>query len=189
MLTIHRFTLKACLVLALFSLFVFNVPLASAHQGAARSEERQAGVYHLLIEFNANPAHTSQDLQVMVHLLPVGAVPVGTTVTIQGRPGLGTDGSNTRQIRLTPVPGDSSAYEGGLNFTVQGAWNIFVTVQGPQGVGHTTIAQTVSAPGAIPVWLGWLIGLSPLFGVVWFVWWNYRYLGKLRVETPDLALT
>jgi hypothetical protein len=43
-----------------------------------------------------------------------------------------------------------------------------VSLDGPQGPGTGSIVVTVSAPGAIPVWLGWLIGLSPLVGLAWF---------------------
>jgi len=42
---------------------------------------------------------------------------------------------------------------------------------------------TIAAPGAIPsVWLGYLIGLSPLLGLAWFAWWQRGYLHRLRAE-------
>jgi 2-polyprenyl-3-methyl-5-hydroxy-6-metoxy-1,4-benzoquinol methylase len=31
-----------------------------------------------------------------------------------------------------------------------------------------------SSPSAIPLWQGWAIGLSPLLGLAWFSWWNWR---------------
>ena len=34
----------------------------------------------------------------------------------------------------------------------------------------------------VPEWLGWLIGLSPLMGLVWFGWRQRGYLRRLRAE-------
>jgi hypothetical protein len=44
---------------------------------------------------------------------------------------------------------------------------------------------TVAALEATPMWLGWLVGLSPLVVLAWFAWWNKGYLRWLRVEEVD----
>jgi len=65
---------------------------------------------------------------------------------------------------------------GVLHLPVRGAWQVGIDLDGPAGHGSASLDVTVSAPNAIPPWLGWLIGLSPLIGCAWLTWqqWNYR---------------
>jgi len=66
---------------------------------------------------------------------------------------------------------------------VQGAWRLEIEVNGAAGVGTVSLPIEVAGPPAIPIWLGWLIGLSPMLGLAWFAGWNRRYLRRLVRET------
>lgn len=54
------------------------------------------------------------------------------------------------------------------------ACNIMVQFNGPQGPGQADFPITVEAPGAIPIWRGWLIALRLFLGVVWLIRHQYR---------------
>lgn len=51
-----------------------------------------------------------------------------------------------------------------------GEWSLEIEVEGPQGkaVGRTE-PITVGPPPGFPLWLAWLIGLTPLWGLIWFI--------------------
>ena len=79
-------------------------------------------------------------------------------------------------------PAEPGSYTGEVSFPVRGAWDLQLHASGPEGEATADVPITVAAPSAIPVWIGWLIGLSPLVGLAWFAWWNRNYLRRLRAE-------
>jgi len=92
-------------------------------------------------------------------------------------PGLGTD-AVVLHAPLSPM-GQTSTLVGTIRMPVRGAWNIVIQLNGPQGSGEASFPILVAGPGAIPIWLGWLIALAPLTGFAWFIWHQYRYHQKL----------
>jgi hypothetical protein len=92
-------------------------------------------------------------------------------------PGLGTD-AVMLHAPLSPV-GQSTALTGSIRMPVRGAWQIEIQLNGPQGAGEASFPIVVAAPGAIPIWLGWLIGATPLLVIAWIVWQQRRYRQKL----------
>jgi hypothetical protein len=134
----------------------------------------QAGPYVVDVRLTPNPPRVED--------------PVAVTVTsrngqqlsgkVMAVPGLGTDGSLITSP-LTPVAGKAGVLTGSIRLPVRGSWQIVMALGGPQGAGTVQVNVEVSAPHAIPLWFGWLIGLSPLVGVLWFFWQQNRYRRSL----------
>nr|HET6901572.1 hypothetical protein [Ktedonobacteraceae bacterium] len=53
--------------------------------------------------------------------------------------------------------------------TVQGPWELDITVNGSAGQDEVLVPIAATAPPAIPDWLGWLIGFIPLYGLLVFL--------------------
>ena len=100
-------------------------------------------------------------------------------------PGPGTAGRPGRAVATAGYrPG---TYEVTASFPVRGAWVLAIDVSGPAGHGRAAVPLTVAAPGAIPQWLGWTIGLSPLAGLVAFLAVQVRTARRLRLSAPRRA--
>jgi hypothetical protein len=155
---------------------------ASAHQEAARTEQLQVGPYLLSVQLDEDPPHVEEPLMLRVHSLPSSASLDEAAVTVTGVPGPGTDATQTRVTNMRADPAEPGSYTGEVSFPVRGAWDLQLHASGPEGEATANVPITVAAPSAIPVWIGWLIGLSPLVGVAWFAWWNRNYLRRLRAE-------
>ncbi|MDQ3942090.1 MAG: FixH family protein [Actinomycetota bacterium] len=167
------------------ALLALPVAPVIAHEDAARTEELSAGPYQLSVQLYDDPVQVGQPLEVTVRSLPGGPDLEDATVTVTGVPGLGTDATQTREIAMQPETAEPGSYAGEVSFPVRGAWDVRIRVSGPAGEGTASLPVTVAVPGAIPVWLGWLVGLSPLVGIAWFAWWNRGYLHQLRAEEVD----
>jgi hypothetical protein len=158
---------------ALISLFFLMLPFQVVWAAAkpASSETVMAGPYIIDIDLSQNPPVTDQPFEVIV-------VPHDYSPQLSGqviaKPGLGTDAVNL-YTPLKPAVGQHSTLEGSLHVPVQGAWEIVVQLNGPQGHGSGSITITAAALGAIPVWLGWLIGTIPAMGFIWWLWHQRRY--------------
>ncbi|HVU68182.1 MAG TPA: hypothetical protein VHD63_13670 [Ktedonobacteraceae bacterium] len=158
---------------ALLALLLISTAATTASNGAVASTRTlAAGAYVVDVSLSQDPPQVDTPLEVIV-------VPHDKNLHLQGyltvEPGLGTD--------ATPQRFTLSENQGTLRSTihipVRGAWDIVVTLNGPQGQGTSKVAVTVAAPGAIPVWLGWLIGASPLVLVAFWIWRQHLYKRSL----------
>ena len=162
--------------LALLAFFVLTIG-ASAASAPASTQTLAAGPY--IIDFNLyqNPPPVDTPLEVTV-------VPHDSNQRLQGyitvEPGLGTDAIPLRS-RLTATGDAHGTLQGTIRMPVRGAWNIVITLTGPQGQGSSQVAVTVASPGALPVWLAWLIGASPLLLVAFWIWRQHLYKRSLLV--------
>ena len=95
-------------------------------------------------------------------------------------PGLGTDAVELHS-QLSPM-GRSNTLVGAVRMPVRGAWQIMIQLDGPRGKGEASFAVTVAGPGAMPVWLAWLIALTPMVGIGWMLWHQRRYRQKLLAQ-------
>ena len=168
--------------LAFIALFIMLPGVAQASGGLAHpahTETLMAGPYIIDVNLYQDPPMTDQAVEVTVVPHESGLRLSGTIFML---PGLGTDAVELHS-RLSPS-GQDGTLVGTIRMPVRGAWNIVVQLNGPQGAGQASFPITVAAPGAMPVWLGWLIGLTPLLGIAWMVWHQRRYRRKLlaRVE-------
>ena len=154
-----------CILLA----FMAAPGVALAGEKPAHSETLTAGPYVIVLNLFQDPPEVEQPLDVSV-VCCAGAHLSGRII---GIPGLGTDGVIVR-ANLTPgaQPG---TLVGSIRLPVRGAWHLVVDLNGSRGQGTASLDVTVTAPNAIPTWLGWLIGLSPLVGCAWLARQQWRY--------------
>ncbi|HLI29391.1 MAG TPA: hypothetical protein VKZ60_20180 [Chloroflexota bacterium] len=168
---------RTCAVVVAGLLAAARVALAHDIPPATLTTVR-AGPYSLVVARYAEPPRSGAELPLLVSPAPDAPV-APTAVWVVARPGLGTDATPTRAV-LAPDPDAPGGFAGGVRLPVAGAWLLDLLVDGPAGPGQATLAVTAAAPHAMPVWLGWLLGLSPLAGVGGLVWWQRRYLRALE---------
>jgi hypothetical protein len=177
-----RLFTASCLTLALLALCILILPGTAQASGPAHTETLMAGPYLIDVNLYQYPPQTDQSDEVTV-------VPQQSNLHLSGlilmEPGLGTDAVELRSP-LSPS-GQSGTLVGSIRMPVRGAWNIVIQLNGPQGAGQAGFPIVVAAPGAIPIWLGWLIALTPLLGIAWLVWHQRRYRKRLlaRVSNPQ----
>jgi hypothetical protein len=78
------------------------------------------------------------------------------------------------KARLTPDPNLPGAVRGIVNLPVSGQWMLTIDVTGPKGRGGADVPILAGAPPAMPEWLGWLIGLLPVWLIIGLVIWQAR---------------
>lgn len=165
----------AAIAVALCLLFI----LTTATSVAASTQTLAAGPYIIDFSLSQNPPPVDTPLEATV-------VPHDGSLSLQGyitvEPGLGTDATPLR-FNLTAPDGARGTLHTTIRMPVRGAWNIVITLTGPHGQGSSQVAVTAAAPGAIPVWLGWLIGASPLVLVAFWIWRQHIYKRSLQVST------
>jgi hypothetical protein len=172
-----RVLASAC-VLALVAIGLEARPVAAHAEPAATATTVRAGPYGLVVAQYADPPRAGAELPLLVRPVPEAAA-APTSVRVVARPGLGTDAVPVRTV-LAPDPDEPGSFAGGVRLPVTGAWLLDIQVDGPAGPGQVTLPVTAAAPHAMPAWLGWLLGLSPLAGLGWLVWWQRRYLRALE---------
>ena len=164
-------------VVALLTIFLLlMIPdIAHASSISTHTETLSAGPY--LIDASLDPYPPTTDQSVEVKIVPHG----GDGMHLSGRvlmvPGLGTDAVELH-ASLSPL-NQTDTLIGSIHIPVRGAWNIVIQLNGPHGQGQASFPITVGAPGAIPIWMGWLIALLPFLGVTWLLFNQYRYRKQL----------
>lgn len=174
----RAFLMTCCFALALIAFCM--LPAVARASGPAHTETLMAGSYLIDVNLYQYPPQTDLSDEVTV-------VPQQSNLHLSGlirmEPGLGTDAVELRSP-LSPS-GQSGTLVGSIRMPVRGAWNIVIQLNGPQGAGQASFPIVVAAPGAIPIWLGWLIALTPLLGIAWLVWHQRRYRKRLLAQIPD----
>lgn len=159
--------------LTLITLCILILPSVAHASSPAHTETLIAGPYLINVNLYQYPPMTDQSVKVTV-------VPQQSNLHLSGliliEPGLGTDAV---ELRSHLSPGQSGTLVGSIRMPVRGAWNIVIQLNGPQGAGQASFPIVVAAPGAIPIWLGWLIALTPTLGIAWLIWHQRRYRKKL----------
>jgi hypothetical protein len=144
----------------------------------ARSVTAAAGPYIVDINFMQNQPYVDQPLALTV-------VPHDHSLKLQGRivaqPGPGTD-AVPLHFNLSATGDQVGTLAGSIRMPVKGAWQIVIELHGPKGPGSASVNVTVGAPGAMPFWLAWLIGCTPLLGIACWLWLQHRYRNKLVVK-------
>lgn len=145
--------------------------VALAHGGIAdegkHHETVQAGPYTVVVDFADWPLRALKSNRLIVQ--PVDGI-AGKSATLRLVPASPAVYPRTITRTLHPYPGVDNAWAlqfGGL--PAQGPWTFEIEVDGPQGKGVARLGpvEVVEPPG-VPLWLGWAIGLTPLYGLVWF---------------------
>jgi hypothetical protein len=122
----------------------------------AKVVQVNAGPYQLAVSLYKNPANAGFALPFSIAprqptqrnlTFDVSSIPTGTI------PAKEVHGSFSQDANTGGIQGDAE-------ITVQGPWLLQITVNVP---------ITATAPPALPDWLGWPIGLIPLYGLLVFL--------------------
>ncbi len=176
--------LAAVLVLAL----PVGGVLARAHpSGPARSVPVTAGPYQVIVSFYDDPPRTGRALAFSVDPIAGVQLPGRLQVAARAEPGPGTNAVPVRASvgAHAEVP---AGVAGTVTLPVAGAWVLVLDFQGPLGQARAQVPLQALPPPAIPRWLGWLIGLVPVFALVGVLagesWRGWRRGGLGRLESP-----
>jgi hypothetical protein len=146
-------------------------PMAGSNQTDAYS----AGPYTVTVT-RSDPVDAGSTAVFAVSVAPAdGAGVVAITL-----PGPGTPARQGRTV--IAAGGRPGTYRITATFPVRGAWVLAIDVAGRAGSGRAVVPVTAAAPGAIPIWLGWAIGLSPLIGVAVFLAVQVRAARRLQLS-------
>lgn len=140
--------------------------LATTHGSTpARVVQAQAGPYRLQVSLSTYPAHASYALPFAV--APAQVVEGTLTYQISSVPASDVPATAVRAT-FSSDPAVRNGVLGDAEITVQGEWMLQINVLGPAGAFQTAVPILATAPPAVPLWLGWLIGGVPLCGLLAF---------------------
>lgn len=178
----HKYpSIKRVFISAFIACFVLIVlGAARANNGPALTETLTAGPYTVDVNLYQNPPVTDQSVEVTV-VPRAKIVPLSGSIVVQ--PGLGTDAVPLHS-QLSP-PDQSGTLVASIRMPVRGSWQVVVQLNGPAGTGSASFLITVAAPGAIPVWLAWLIALVPTPAIAWLIWHQFRYRRRLLIQAKS----
>ncbi len=127
----------------------------------ARVVRVNAGPYPLTVNLYKDPANAGFALPFSI------STPHARSLTFDAST-IPADGVDATPVHAS-LTATASGAQGTAEITVQGPWTLEVDVNGPAGPGIALIPITATAPPAIPLWSGWLIGLLPLYGLLLFL--------------------
>jgi len=185
----HKIMLRILLPLVALLILLPGVALANAKP--ARTMTFKFGVYAVDVNLFEDPPRVDQPLDVTI--LPHDST-IHPTGRVIAQPGPGTDA--TQEIKTLAISNaftdEPKVLAATINFPVRGAWHIIVELNGPWGQASASFNVNVLGPGPIPLWLAWLIGLSPFVGVLWLAWQQTRYrrslLSKAKLKTQQESI-
>jgi len=109
--------------------------------------------------------------------------PTPDALTIVAWPGAGVSAISQR-AHVSPDPDRPAAYAVAVLLPVTGAWTLHLAAAGPAGAGVGRLPITAAAPGAVPVPVGWALGLAPLAGLLAFAVAQHRWLAAQTGARP-----
>jgi len=162
--------------------------LATTHGSTpARIDNVTAGPYRLKVSLYDYPANAGFALPFAIAPQPPVHGPL--TFSVSSIPGQGVDATPVR-ASFNPDPHMPGGVQGNAEITVQGQWKLHITVAGPAGQGVVDVSVVATALPAIPSWLGWFLGLIPVYGICGFLLvqreWKGRQ-GKLALAKTSSA--
>jgi hypothetical protein len=156
--------------------------LATTHGSTpARVVRVQAGPYPLVVSLYTYPAHASYALPFAI--APQGAVPGTLTYSVTSVPAPSDVPATPVRASLSVDTNEHNGVQGDAEITVQGTWMLDIVVLGRAGRGEASVPIIATAPPAMPLWLGWLIGCIPLAGLLAFFFSQSRRKEK-ALPTP-----
>jgi hypothetical protein len=170
-------------VIALIVVLVdLGISIAATIPGSTpvRVEHVKAGPYQLTVGLYRYPASAGYALPFAI--APMNAISGSTTYQIFSVPAKGVDATPVRAT-FSPDPNVHNGIQGAAEITVKGPWSLQIQVNGAAGQGLAYVSFPATALPAVPVWLGWLVGLIPLYiiGVFLFMQMS-RNTHELRNE-------
>ena len=114
-------------------------------------------------------------------------VPHDTSVALTGQHCSGTRSGNGRRAVAFQVSAPQPDQYAGHEYSHASARLLASgrATQRGKRPGSASFLITVAAPGAMPVWLAWLIAVVPMPLIAWLVWHQYRYRRRLLVQAKS----
>jgi len=172
---VKRLPLLLCLLAYLL------IALTAGGASPLATQNARIGPYDLLLSYYSLP-RAGQALNMTIESGRPGERLQFSQAVLKPAPG--TDG-NIVPVVIMPDSENSAISDVNVTPPVRGSWLLHLRVTGPSGpvIGDVPIA--VEGPPAIPLWLGWLIGLVPLPLLCFFIWWQVRWrkAQRHRLET------
>jgi hypothetical protein len=162
-------------LLGLITAMILSVAATIPGSTPARVVLVTAGPYPLTVRLYKDQALAGFALPFTIAPLPPTKKPLHFDAT--SVPARGIDATPVHSS-LSPDP-STGGVQGAAEMTVRGSWYLRVTVSGSAGKGIVDVPVTVVAPPAIPGWLAWPVGLTPLYGLLVFL-----LLQPSRKKTP-----
>ncbi|HYL45061.1 MAG TPA: hypothetical protein VEU97_16890 [Ktedonobacteraceae bacterium] len=156
-------------IVALLALLIeIGLSVAATTHGSTpvRVVHVNAGAYPLTVSLYKDPADAGFAFPFAI--APQQPAKGGLNIDVSSVPTKGVDATPVHSS-LSADPHVAGGIQGVAEITVQGLWQLHITVDGPAGRGEVDVPVTVTAPPAIPQWLGWSIGFIPLCGLLIFV--------------------
>lgn len=181
---------KFRMMLAVLLLLWLLPTTAAAHEvGPMHTELVSAGPYQLRIEFFSWPLRSGRSTNLLV--TPVDGRYQQRQLALSGVLQPSTSVTDTARTLKVEDDNDSrNGYTFNLNPGTQGDWQLKLNVRGAQGSDGAILNLLVEGPPAIPGWLGWTVGLLPLWGLLGFFVAQGMKLRRLRgrlVEASKVA--
>ena len=139
----------------------FSIAATTHGDAPARVVHVNAGPYPLTVNLYKDPADAGYALPFSI----ASQQPIAGKLTYDVS-SIPAYGMHATPVRAGLSPDAGNGVQGTAEITVQGDWTLHITVNGPTGQAEADVPIVATAPPAIPVWLGWLIGLVPLYGVL-----------------------
>jgi len=185
---LQRLLLLVGIVALLVVLIELGFSVAATTHGStpARVVHVNAGPYPLTINLYKDPANAGYALPFSI--APQQGINGTLTYDVFSVPMHGIHATPVR-ASLSPDANIHNGVQGTAEITVQGNWTLRITVTGPSGTDVVEVPITATAPSAIPLWLGWLIGLIPLYGLLAFLLLQRGKKNKSAVMDEKVVVT
>jgi hypothetical protein len=154
-------------------------PANAAVFNASYSAPLQVGPYSLTVEYNQWPIKAKKSLE--MRIIPQTGI-TGMKASIEFIPPKSlNDKPIIKQLHAYPGVSDAWVMQFG-GFPTQGEWSSKYMIDGPQGHAEIELPLLIDKPPGIPVWVGWLVGLIPLYGLLYLGWNEIRRVRKLQPQ-------
>ena len=171
--------------LAIIPLLLFLVAaFTAAGSSPLATQDAQVGPYHLLLSFYSLP-RVGQELNMTIQSKIPGQRVQFSQVVLN--PARGTD-ANAVRVSTSPDADNPEIYDVYVTPSVRGLWLLHLTVKGSSGSITGDIPINVAGPPAIPIWLGWLIGMLPLPLLIAFIWLQVNWRKARREQVRKEVL-
>jgi hypothetical protein len=164
-----------------FSLLFLLLTFTAAGISPLATQSAKIGPYQLLLSFYSLP-RVGQQLSMTIESKTHGVRLQFSHAVLNPAPS--TDAIPAR-VTIGPESDTPGVYNVSVTPSVRGLWLFHVTVSGPSGSFTGDIPINVLGPPAMPLWLGWLIGLLPLPVLIAFVWSQVRWRARMARHSAN----
>jgi hypothetical protein len=185
---LQRLLLLVGVVALLVVLIELGFSVAATTHGSTpvRIVHVDAGPYPLTVNLYKDPANAGYALPFSI--APQQGISGTLTYDVFSVPAHGIHATPVR-AGLSPDANVHNGVQGTAEITVQGNWTLQITVTGPSGTSVADVPIVATAPPAIPLWLGWLIGLIPIYGLLAFLLTQRSNKNKSVVVDENVVTT